>query len=64
MQDHSHGAGPLVTLTGFLLGLVTNALDYLDAHATGITCLFMIISVIGGLWLQYRRNKILAGQAK
>lgn len=59
MQEHAHGAGPVITAIGFLLGWITNLLDFLGSNSVGITCLFMIISVVGGLWLQYRRNKIL-----
>ena len=63
MMDHPNQiGGPLLTALGFLLGLLTNVLDFLDIHSGGITSLFMVISVIGGLWLSWQRNKILKGK--
>jgi len=64
MNDHSHSAGPAMTAFGFVLGFITNILDWLGSNASGITALFMIISVIGGLWLSWDRNKILRSKDK
>jgi len=59
MDQHNQAGGPLLTAFGFFLGWITNLLDFLGSNSVGITCLFMIISVIGGLWLSWQRNKIL-----
>jgi len=63
MNEHGN-AGPIANVVGIVLGFITAILDFLGNNAAGITCMFMIISVVGGLYLSWDRNQILKSQQK
>lgn len=61
MNEHG-SAGPLSNAVGFCFGLLTIFFDFLGNNAAGITCFFMIISVVGGLYISWDRNRIIRSQ--
>ena len=63
MNEHGN-AGPLSNAAGFVLGCITMGFEFIGNNASTITCIFMMISVIGGLYFTWDRNQILRAQQK
>lgn len=59
LPEYLTGGGVIIGFSEFM-----NFLSWLGENADGLGILLSFIGVVGGLWLQYRRNEFMREQAR